>query len=38
MTQSCFAVPKNVRLNSTYDFAMKITNKRELRKLRLMIL
>ena len=38
MTQSCFAVPKNVRLNSTYDFAMKITNKRELHKLRLMIL
>ena len=38
MTQSCFAVPKNVRLNSTYDFAMKITNKRELHKLCLMIL
>ena len=30
VTQSYFAVPKNIRLNSTYYFAMKISNKREL--------
>ena len=29
ITQSCFKVPKNVRLNSTYFFIMKIPNKRE---------
>ena len=28
--QSCFKVPKDVRLNSTYFFIMKIPNKREL--------
>ena len=28
--QSYFAVPKNIRLNSTYYFVMKIPNKREL--------
>ena len=28
--QSYFAVPKNVRLNSTHRFIMKIPNKREL--------
>ena len=30
ITQSCFAVPKNIRLNSTYYFAIKIPNKEEL--------
>ena len=30
ITQSYFAVPKNIRLNSTHDFVMKIPNKREL--------
>ena len=29
-TQSHFAVPKNIRLNSTHYFVMKIPNKREL--------
>ena len=29
ITQSCFAVPKNVRLNSAHYFIMKIPNKRE---------
>ena len=28
-TQSHFAVPKNIRLNSTHYFVMKIPNKRE---------
>ena len=28
--QSYFAVPKNIRLNSTYYFVMKIPNKRKL--------
>ena len=28
--QSCFAVPKNIRLNSTHYFIMKISGKREL--------
>ena len=27
ITQSYFAVPKNIRVNSTYCFIMKITNK-----------
>ena len=27
ITQSYFAVPKNIRLNSTYYFSMKIPNK-----------
>ena len=30
ITQSHFAVPKNIRLNSTHYFVMKIPNKREL--------
>ena len=29
MTQSYFAVPKNIRLNLTHYFVMKIPNKRE---------
>ena len=29
-TQSCFAVPKNIRLNSRHYFIMKIPKKREL--------
>ena len=29
VTQSYFAVPKNIRLNSTHCFIMKITNKQE---------
>ena len=28
-TQSYFAVPKNIRINSTHYFVMKIPNKRE---------
>ena len=28
--QSYFAVPKNIKLNSTYYFVTKISNKREL--------
>ena len=28
ITQSCFRVPKDVRLNSTHLFIMKISNKR----------
>ena len=31
--QSYFAVPKNIRLNSTHYFIMKISNKRELRQI-----
>ena len=30
LTQSYFAVPKNIRLNSTHYFVIKIPNKREL--------
>ena len=30
ITQSYFAIPKSVRLNSTHHFVMKIPNKREL--------
>ena len=30
ITQSYFAVPKNIRLNSTYCFIMKIPNKQQL--------
>ena len=33
ITQSYFAVPKNVRLNSTYCFVMKIPNKGELQQI-----
>ena len=31
--QSYFAVPKNIRLNSTHTFVMKILNKRELQQI-----
>ena len=33
VTQSYFAVPKNIRLNSTLYFVMKIPNKRELQQI-----
>ena len=33
ITQSYFPVPKNIRLNSTHDFVMKIPNKRELQQI-----
>ena len=33
ITQSHFAVPKNIRLNSTHYFIMKIPNKRELQQI-----
>ena len=33
ITQSYFAVPKNIRLNSSYYFITKIWNKRELQKI-----
>ena len=32
ITRSYFAVPKNIRLNSTHYFIMKIPNKRELQQ------
>ena len=32
ITQSCFSVPKEVKLNSTHYLIMKIHNKRELQK------
>ena len=35
ITQSYFRVPKDVRLNSTYFFIMKISNKRELQQIAL---
>ena len=35
ITQSYFKVPKDVRLNSTHFFIMKIPNKRELQKIAL---
>ena len=35
ITQSYFKVPKDVRLNSTHCFIMKITNKRELQQIAL---
>ena len=35
ITQSYFKVPKDVRLNSTQFFIMKITNKRELQEISL---
>ena len=35
ITQSYFKVPKDVRLNSTYLFIMKIPNKRELQEIAL---
>ena len=33
ITQSYFAVPKNIRLNSTYYFIMKVPDKRELQQI-----
>ena len=33
ITQSSFAVPKNIRQNSTHYFPMKIPNKRELQQI-----
>ena len=33
ITQSCFSVPKDVRLNSTHYLIMKIKNKRELQSI-----
>ena len=33
ITQSCFSVPKDVRLNTTHYFIMKISNKRELQNI-----
>ena len=35
ITQSCFKVPKDVRLNSTHFFIMKIPKKRELQEVAL---
>ena len=35
VTQSYFKVPKEVTLNSTHFFIMKITNKRELQQIAL---
>ena len=35
ITQSYFKVPKDVRLNSTHSFIMKIPNKRELQQIAL---
>ena len=32
ITQSYFAIPKNIRLNSTHYFILKIPNKRELQQ------
>ena len=32
ITQSCSAVPKNIRLNSTHYFVMKIPNKQRFNK------
>ena len=33
ITQSCFSVPKDIRLNSTHYLIMKINNKRELQNI-----
>ena len=33
ITQSYFSVPKNIRLNSTHYFVMKIRNKKELQQI-----
>ena len=33
ITQSYFAAPKNIRLNSTHYFIMKISNKREFQQI-----
>ena len=37
-TQSYFAVPNNIKFNSTHYFVMKIPNKRELQPIRLIII
>ena len=37
VNNSKFAVPKNIKLNSTHHFIIKIQNKRELSKLHLII-
>ena len=34
ITQSYFKVPKDVRLNTSHFFTMKISNKRELQQIR----
>ena len=33
MTQSYFGVPKNIRLNSSHCFIMKILNKQEIQRI-----
>ena len=33
ITQSYFSAPRNIRLNSTHSFIMKISNKRELQQI-----
>ena len=33
ITRSYFAVPKNIKLNSTHRFVMKVRNKRELQQI-----
>ena len=33
ITQSYFKIPKDVRLNSTHFFIMKVSNKRELQQI-----
>ena len=33
ITQNYFSVPKNITLNSTYYFIMKITNEKELQQI-----
>ena len=33
ITQSCFTVPKNIRLNSRHYFVMKIPSKKELQQI-----
>ena len=35
ISQSCFAVPKNIRLNSMHYFIMMFSNKRELQQIEL---
>ena len=35
ITQSCFKIPKDVRLNATHFFIAKISNKRELKNIAL---
>ena len=35
ITQSCFKMPKDIRLNSTHFFIMKIPNKREIQQIAL---